>query len=436
MPQPPRHRIYDSPLGLLLAAIAFETAVGLVFNAQPACADIKVIPAITVSERYDNNIFFVQDQKQEDFVTSVIPELRAEYQGRPVTGAAYGRVSIDTFAKHSNLNNASANGGLNVILDQIIGRLDKRATLQVTDAIYYTPELPAFFNPSPGTAGATGTTQSQPLLGGSTLFLAGSTPFGVGILPQRVESLSNTSSVNGGYGLTPLLSMAGGYSYSFINFGSTKGLPAQTSLFRTTTQNVNAGPRYTLSRFDTVTAQYLYQKSDSKAGGGGAGASFFTHGGTLGYTHSFSPQLTATGSAGATLISTTDRVSALANAAVSWTEKTTTATLLYSRSISPSFVISAGPLESDVVTLSISQGFTQRLSGLAQVNYARNTGASAGSDLFFQSYGGNLALNYTIFRTVVGTVSYSHFRYEQEFQNTRTSFDRDLVTVSVRAEWR
>jgi putative beta-barrel porin BBP2 len=390
---------------------------------RPAGADLKLIPAITVSERYDSNVLFVEGHS-EDFVTSVIPELRAEYQGRPLTGEVYGRVSIDTFAKRSSLNNASASGGLSVNLTQLIGRLDKRATLQFTDTLYYTPELPAFFSPVPGT------TQPEP----DQPAVVGQTPFAIGILPQRVESFSNSSSLAGGYALTRLLNLNAGYSYSFINFGGTKGLPAQASLFRTTTQNVNAGPAIQLSPFDSVSAQYVYQKSDSKTGG--SGSSFFTNGATVGYGHIFSPQLTANVTAGATVVSTTDQVSELASASASWTEKSTAATLLYSRSISPSFTVSAQALVSDVVSLSVSQALTQRLSGNAQVNYARSTGASAGSDLFFQSYGGNVALYYAIFKTVSGSLSYSHFRFEQDSQTTSSAFNRDQVTLSIRAEWR
>jgi hypothetical protein len=426
LPQPPRHRKYDSRLVLFLAAIAFEIGFGLVLTSRPASADLKLIPAISVSERYDNNIFFVQDQKADDFVTSVSPELRAEYKGRPVTGEAFAKVSVEAFAKHSSLNNAGVSGGVNLNLDQIIGRLTKRATLSISDFVAYTPELPAFFNPTPT---ATPATQPQPLTPGPT-------PFTVGILPQRVESLSNTSSASGSYNLTPLLSWNAGYSYSFIRFGSTKGIAAESALFRTVSQSVNTGPQYKLSRFDTVNAQYVYQKSDSEAGGAAPGTRFFSNGGTLGYNRIFSPQLTANFSAGATVVSDTDRVTALASAAATWSEKSTAATLLYSRTVSPSFVVSAGPLVSDVVSLSVSQVLTQRLSGLAQVNYGRNTGASATSSLFFQSYGVNVALNYQIFRAVTGTLSYSHFRFEQEFLSVHTAFDRDVVTLSVRAEWK
>src|SRR5205823_4242191 len=137
-------------------------------------------------------------------------------------------------------------------LTQLVKRLDKRATLQIADNVYYTPELPAFVN--------------------STVGLS---PFSTGIQTPRARAFTNTSSVTGGYGLTSRVDLTAAYIYSILNFGNTIGAPAQAgvpgqnSLFRTITQSASAGPNVTLTAADTLNFQALY--SNVAFNGGAAG---------------------------------------------------------------------------------------------------------------------------------------------------------------------
>src|SRR5206468_7175479 len=106
----------------------------MVSNAPPAEAELKFVPALVVSERYDSNVLFATGRKTEDFVTTVAPELRADYTGRLVEGSRRGGMVVGSYAKNSNLNYVAANGSLVLNLDQLVGRLDKRAKLQVAES--------------------------------------------------------------------------------------------------------------------------------------------------------------------------------------------------------------------------------------------------------------------------------------------------------------
>ena len=164
-------------------------------------------------------------------------------------------------------------------------------------------------------------------------------------------------------------------------------------------------------------------------------------GGTVGLTHSFSPQLTAKVTGGATLVSPSDRVAPLGSLSVSWSEKNTTTTFSYSRTVSPSFSIEATALESNLVSLAVTHGFTERLTGTAGANYARSssiassTSGTSGSNLTFDSYGANFSLRYSIRRWLTASLSYSHTHFDQGFSDATSSFSRELVTISLTASW-
>lgn len=393
-----------------------SAGLGILLTAIPALADLQFVPSLTISERYDSNVLFTSNRNNEDFVTSVTPALTANYRGRLLEATLSGGGSYSSYAKHSDFNYASATGALSVNLTPLVGRLDRRARLQVSQSVFYTPELPTFLAPN------------------ST----SSSPFAIGIQPQRARTFQYTSAVSGGYALTRRVDLAAGYSYSFLNFGSTVAVPAQQALFRTTSQSANAGPGIKLTTVDTLSVQYVYTKADFN---GGAVPGFHTQGGILGLTHSFSPQLTASIAGGATVISPSNRVAPLATFTVSWKEKNTTTTFSFSRSVSPSFLIAATALESNVAVLAVTHQLTGRLSATADVNYARSTSAASvtattpGSDLLFESYGTNLILSYSFRRWLAGSFTYSHFRAKQGLSNSTSTFDRDVVMLALTASW-
>src|SRR6478752_2818385 len=55
--------------------------------------DTAIIPSISVSERYDSNVYFVQGSRLEDYVTSVTPRLKVVHTGELIQGTAVGGVT-------------------------------------------------------------------------------------------------------------------------------------------------------------------------------------------------------------------------------------------------------------------------------------------------------------------------------------------------------
>jgi hypothetical protein len=377
---------------------------------------LKLIPALTFSERYDSNVFFATTGSgREDFVSTLTPELRTEYKGRAVEADLTGLLLLNSFSKNNKLNYVAASGVLSLNLTPLVARLNKHARLQLSDSVVYTPELPGF---------VTG--------------VAGFNPFATGIQTQRIRTFTHTASATAGYELTPLIDLTAGYTYSFLNFGSTFGTPIgitpiQGPLFRTTFQTVTAGPQIKVSQFDSVRLQYQYQKSDFN---GGALPGFITQGGTVGYTHVFSPKVTASASAGALVFSHTNRMSFIGDLSMQYKGKNTITDFKFSRSVSPSFALVATSLESNLAAVTVTHHLTEPLSAIARVDYAYNTGVRSGSNLLFETYGALLSLKYQITRYTSGSFAYGHSKYRQDFQNLHSSFNRDQVTLTFRVEWR
>ncbi|MGH7318253.1 MAG: hypothetical protein ACRELA_01280, partial [Candidatus Rokuibacteriota bacterium] len=90
--------------------------VALVGGAAPAWgqAGWYVIPSLTLSEEYDDNIFGQSSGRQSDFITRITPGITAGYQSAPLTILGNYSVGAAIFAGHSELNDIAdrQQGGL------------------------------------------------------------------------------------------------------------------------------------------------------------------------------------------------------------------------------------------------------------------------------------------------------------------------------------
>ena len=391
------------------AVLGTAVSAAALLAAWPVGADFRVTPSLAVSERYESNVFFESGFPQDDFVTVIAPEVKLDYFGRPVEGTLLGSFSVNSYAKHSDLNYASASGSASLNLDQVVGKLDKRAKLLLTDSVYYTPELPAFVY---GTAGFQ--------------------PFARGIQPQRVNTFSNTGTATGNYTLTTSTNWQAVYSHSIIQFGSVPGgVVLQTPVFRTIFQTVNTGPQFGITKVDSISLNYQYQKADFQGGSPG----FHTHGGTVGWTRVLSPTLTLSLGAGATLVSSNNRITELGNASLSWAHKNTSMVASFSRAVTPSFAIEAVPVTSNVASMSINHQVSAPLTITLRGSYARSSSVVTGMPLTFTSYDASLRLEYLIKRWLAGIFEYDYSKFSDRSAGFNSTFDRNLVVVTLRATW-
>jgi hypothetical protein len=378
----------------------------------PRGKETQIIPSISISERYDSNVFFVESGRNvEDYVTTANPQLRVEHLGKYFDGKIDGGATAEQYVKNAGLSYVGFNGGVNLTLDKAIQQVFRNATLTVGDSFNYTPQPPAFL--APGTGAALPET------------------FIRGIQAARANSFTNMAKAEGSYIITPRLAMQGIYTHSYMRFGNAFVSPEFGQFFTTTFQTVNAGPRYQLTRVDTVTVNYQYQQAEFNLFPG-----FTSNGGTVAWIRQITPNLKGSIQGGATLISGISSPQYLADALIEWTGKQTNAALHYSRVVTPSFFIAGVPLVNDLVNATATYSFTTRANATLGLNYAKSAAAGGVFPLSFISYGATAGLNYTLTRLVSLSATYGYSEFKTDFMGFKSDFDRNVVMFSIKAEWR
>src|SRR5690554_103051 len=118
-------------------------ALTLVAIARQVEADTQFVPVLSVQERYDSNVLFVNpklvpDVDVEDFVTTITPQLMVKSRGglMDVNGSV-GAIG-EIYKNNPTLNYVGVNAGLALGLTPLISRLSPRAAMDVFGSYQYT----------------------------------------------------------------------------------------------------------------------------------------------------------------------------------------------------------------------------------------------------------------------------------------------------------
>lgn len=385
----------------------------IIVKAGAVYGETTVTPSITLTERYDSNVFFTQGKNLDDFVTVAAPLLRVDHDNHFMKGNLSGGVTSSIYAKNPGFNYVAANGSAALNLDQALERIVSGLSLELKDTFRYTPETPSFMTSQTG--------NQVP------------SSFILGIQASRANTFSNRGEAISGLALSQTVNWKTSYLHQYLKFGTPLVAPVAGTLFNTTFQTVNTGPQWQVSPNDTVSLTYQYVKSTFTQGGG-FGGGFETNGGLIGWTKVFSPQLTASVSAGLTVFPSGE-VQHLENASVEWTSGQNQAHVTYSRSVMPSFFIAGVPLVSNMVLVGGTHNFTGRLSGNLMGSYAKNESVPAGI-LEFQSYSYGPRMEYGVTESIKVSVSYTHSKFGQQFASRNFDFSRDQVMLTLHGEWK
>jgi hypothetical protein len=377
----------------------------------------NVIPSLKLSERYDSNVFFVQGANLEDYVTTMSPQLKVLHRRQLVEGTIGGGVTAEAYVKNPGLNYVAGNGFLDLNLDRAMNELVPGLGLRISDTFYYTPQPPAFAAP-------TGGSQVPPA-------------FVRGIQVQRTNSHTNFATAEGSYSVSPVLDVVAIYRDQRMKFGSPIPAPDGTITARfidTTSQTVTSGPVVKTSPLDTVKLWYLYQKGSFEFSG--QTPSYSDQGPIAGWTRSITPTLKGSVEAGVVVLSIDSSVQPLAAASLEWRGRDTDVTLSYSRIITPSILDVPTPLLSQLVTGTVAHRVTPSLVLSLSANYGLNHSIPDSSLINFTSYSVTPSIGYTINRVLTATLSYSRSQFQQEFSSQELRFDRNVILVSLFAEWK
>lgn len=381
-------------------------------------AAIRVVPFLNFSERYDSNVFFAP-RKVSDFVTNISPNARIEYVDDLVTGSLTGGATAEAYVRNPELNYVGGNGVLSGTLDNLVGKMIRGLGLTIDDSVMYTPQPMPFVTPQ-----------------------APETSFLRGIQAIRNNYLTNSGNVLTSYAMTPLSVLNASYSNQIMRFFNQSSPGATSSLlFNTTTQTFSGGPEYHISSAQSIGASYVYQHMffEPNTGEGGSNT-VVTHGALATWKSSLTREWAAEVSPGITVLSGLSDPVWTMRASLRWSDQRTTAGLLYSRGVFPSYFIGGGALISDVVNASLTYTINNQLSLAAAANYGLNVSISGQQNLGqqnlrFESYDYSATVSYTFYRGMTASLIATQGNFSYVQQGSNIQFDRHTIMLSLTAEW-
>lgn len=381
----------------------------------------RIIPSIMVGERYDSNVFYAPKTpglNREDFVTTTVPQVRGLYVGSLVSVNAMASAVGEYYAKNTALSYVGTNTGAIVDASKLVSQLREGTRLTVFDTYSYTPQPPAFL---------TGDLSGQ-----------GTNPFVRGFQTGRANMQSNVFGANLSVPITQVVSVIGGYTNGFIKFGSSE-LQQPGSLLDTTYVTYTAGLSMMASRRDTVTLNAVNSEYNS-----GAQGSFATRGGTVGWTHLFTPNVSMLSAAGVQQVESNfsrapsaTSIAPLGRLALLWKDDTTTMTVAYNIGVTPSYQFQSQPLLTHVASVSLTQQTAiPDLLGIASANYGRgdefgSASTSTASSLSYVAWGGTGGLMYRFTPKTFLGLTYSYSNNDQSFGGQSFRIDRQVVQMSL-----
>jgi len=431
-------------------------------------AQTTIIPSLTVSERYDSNIFSVPKSllapgsKPEDFITSVPAQLNVTHEGSLISGTLFGTGIVTKYLNNPSRDFIGWNVGGRLDLTNAATQVSQRITsLRVRGTYRSTPSTTGF-----GAAGG----------GLGTGF--GSTSGGVleaGQVTNRASRQIYSLGVTGGYQLTGLTTLNAAYDFNRISFGEQDAQSGGVTnpLFDTTAHRGSTTISTRISLRDTVgaTAAMSHFIQEDSSGSSGSGsfttitetlnwsrlwtqqlATFLSGGGILKLPvgsdipgQSVKSQFVPTVAARMTYTSFSDELrdvgafDGLPSLAGSLSPGgivppgAYTATMSYRFSLVPSIAFGAGPLKTHVVGINATGGIASNLSGRVGMNYSHGTRSAPSST--FDTVGLTIGANYLL-GPVLASLTYNWLFFSREAdsslssQSTEYEFSKKIVLLS------
>ncbi|OQW31022.1 MAG: hypothetical protein A4E19_20890 [Nitrospira sp. SG-bin1] len=382
---------------------------------------LRIVPSIQVSEQYDTNVFFapkslLQGLTPEDIVTTLAPQVRGLYADREKlvkVNAVVGAVG-SYYVNNSGLSYVGANAGAVLDVSDLLSRWRPGARWTVSDTFFYSPQPPAFL-----VGGQLGE-QANPLV--------------VGFQAFRTNTKSNNVTTLFELPLSMTIKLTGSYSNSFIRYGASQ-VPGAPTLISQDLHAYTAGLLKEVSLYDTVRADFTGNEFDL----GGLG-SFSLKGGTLSWVHKFSPTASLNAAGGAQLLSgqfngTPFSVIAPAGSlALFWSDSTTSLTLAYRSSVTPSFQFRSAALLNHSVSFNMTKNtHIPGLVGLLGANYgvADEYGSNSGGDLSWTTVGGTAGLRYRATQKMFLVLTYFYQNVDNVFGETHFAYDKHVAQLSL-----
>jgi hypothetical protein len=368
--------------------------VGGTMQSASVYAETKIVPLATLTGRYDSNIWnrpaelLAPGLQHEDFLTIVGGGAQVLHESRDLEASLTAIGMFNAYVENTNRNFLSTTIKGSIGLDRWVDQYVRGASLRVIESLRYSPDPPAF-------------------LGGVRALNLEDDIFLRGIQGFRSNQIINTTGIQGTYPVSRDLSLEGGYTFGLRQFGRIQGGEdaLATSFFDTITHTWYGGPRYRLTRNDSVAAIYrqTFFTQSRSTGGRTVGTNIIALEGD--YSREFQEwNLTVHG--GITFVEPGGRSfpSGLLQARTRL-DRDTVATLTLSRAGRPIGFLQGGAMISNLARVGISHRIYERLTVNGGVGYAMNE-LFPSTESTFNYFNASSRLSYKVTRTITADMLY------------------------------
>lgn len=451
---------------------------------------VRVVPSLSVLEQYDSNVFFAPKSQlagktPDDLITTITPQINLSQRSSQVTMNLSVGAVVQKFVNNPELDNFGFNAATGIDFSRAVNNILPRMKMaRIYGTYQFTPSASAFG------AGGLGGGIGGGAFGSGGIGVTG--PVDSGLVTQRIRTTLYNVGAATSYALSPTTDFQASYGYSQISFGGNL-TPTTTStgqtvntVFDTRTHTISAGPTMRISGADTVSFKYTFTQTSQATFG-----DFAFHTGTLGWGRNWTREVSSSVNGGLQLIEPTPDTSAVGGqrrvpatmlptggftvtyaAGSSFLRRLGSeireatggpssggmsggflpilpgmnvpggiaapgsyrVTLGYNLGVYPSFVQTAGPIYTHLVSLTSAAGITDRLTAQAGFNFAHSTFTSDTVGTTFNSYGTTVGLNYLITPTFSAFLTHRWLQFDNNVTAVGAgdlSFSKQVVLLGL-----
>jgi hypothetical protein len=397
---------------------------GIVFASRVG-AQTTVIPSVSLSERYDSNVFrstrsaVPSGAQPWDFVTTAGVIVDVVNKSRLADSLLRAGLNGNAYVYNSDLAFVSTNVFAASDMTRGVSELVRGLQLRITDSFRFTPEMPAFLD-----------------YGGHPDDTADI--YSGGVQGSRGNTYRNILSANSDYTLSRSFSLTTNYSYSIFRRGRTDTTSEGVDAFMyidNTQHSVDIGPTYTFDGGDTLFFKYNYSTGESVPEGSGVitGYTFQTIAPV--YVTKAVPGWTLTMSGGPTLVEQEAENHVFLSGKLGFAtdyDRRTHVAMWVSREARPSYYQTSSSLVGNLARFNVSYSVTPLVRLTAGVNYGYNETVPVKTSAF-RTAGGAVALDYRLTQSTKLVLSQEYTYYER---TGVLPYDRIATMLTLKTEWK
>lgn len=411
----------------LLRFVAAVVLICVAVPSLPVQAETTIVPSGIVRSWYDTNVFrrpkqlLPEGRQPEDFAATVGAGLDLLHQSRDMNADVKVVGLYTTYVENTDRSFFQMRLNGHVRLDPWIDRYIRGARLSIIQNLRYTPEQDSF-------------------LSGGAREIRADDGLVVGVQGFRATQIRNTTGVQTSYPVSRDLSVEGGYEFGLRSIGRIQGgdVPGATTtpiFFDTMVHTWYGGPRYKLTRNDSIAA--LYRQSFITQSNSEGGRSFNTNIISLGggYSKEFQ-EWTFTVEGGISFLEPAGRTFPSGRLEVGTKiDKDTAVRLTLLREGRPSYFLQGGATISNMATAGISHKIYERLILDGTVGYVYNQ-LFPNTDRTLQNLIATSKLAYKLTRNITGELFYQYQHVDSDSSSIQYQFSRNQVGFMLTAEWK